>query len=159
MTESQFEYEIPQTPEGKIEYANRLKEMGNEFFKKGEYKQAIRRYKAIALYINGLGTDLSTAMAGAKGGPPTGKYAELITPIALSAALNLSACFIKLQEWEKGLNNAQKALKIEPTNEVMLKLQAAKKSNKNREKNLYANVFKKISEEGGLNKDQFSEQK
>jgi hypothetical protein len=43
------QHEIPDTVQGKIDYANKLKEVGNEHFKKQEYKQAIKQYKTVSI--------------------------------------------------------------------------------------------------------------
>ncbi len=45
---------LPRTVQEKIEVARALKLEGNDFFKAGDYKNAVKRYKRIFLYMNGL---------------------------------------------------------------------------------------------------------
>lgn len=101
---------IPETPEGKIEYAEKLKEEGNVFFKKGEYKKALRKYKLIYLYVAGLKPSLSKIM-----GVPNEKNQENemeanIRKLKLASKLNSALCYIKLGEGRKAREYANKVL-------------------------------------------------
>ena len=112
---SQRQHEIPETNEEKLAYALKLKEEGNEFFKKADYLKAVKLYKTIFLYVTGLNSNLMSVMGGEA---PRGSSIPLseAEQLQLTASLNLSQCYLKLDKYESALTYAQRALKLEPNN-------------------------------------------
>ncbi|KAK7891511.1 hypothetical protein WMY93_023474 [Mugilogobius chulae] len=91
----------------KLEQSVIVKEKGTQYFKEGKYKQASVQYKRIVSWLeneSGLQeTDEKTAKA-----------------LRLAAHLNLAMCFLKLQEPGHALDNCDKALELDSTNEKAL---------------------------------------
>ncbi|KAK1887167.1 Peptidyl-prolyl cis-trans isomerase FKBP4 [Dissostichus eleginoides] len=91
----------------KLEQSIIVKEKGTQYFKEGKYKQASVQYKRIVSWLeneSGLSEeDEKKAKA-----------------LQLAANLNLAMCFLKLQEPNKALENCDKALELNPSNEKAL---------------------------------------
>ncbi|KAK5867472.1 hypothetical protein PBY51_011962 [Eleginops maclovinus] len=91
----------------KLEQSSIVKEKGTQYFKEGKYKQASVQYKRIVSWLeneSGLSEeDEKKAKA-----------------LQLAANLNLAMCFLKLQESNKALENCEKALELDPSNEKAL---------------------------------------
>jgi tetratricopeptide (TPR) repeat protein len=111
---------VPQTVEEKIQHAQQLKEQGNEHFKKGETKKAIRSYKHIFLYVTGLGnnplevlSNQQTSMSSS-----SNKDASPIAQLQLTANLNLAACYLKISppNYRRAKEYADKVLKSDSEN-------------------------------------------
>ncbi|XP_041853269.1 peptidyl-prolyl cis-trans isomerase FKBP4 isoform X2 [Melanotaenia boesemani] len=94
------------TPE-KLEQSSIVKEKGTLYFKEGKYKQASVQYKRIVSWLeheSGLsGEDEKKAKA-----------------LQLAAHLNLAMCYLKMQEPSLALENCDKALEMDATNEKAL---------------------------------------
>ncbi|XP_072292040.1 peptidyl-prolyl cis-trans isomerase FKBP4 [Eucyclogobius newberryi] len=94
------------TPE-KLEQSIIVKEKGTQYFKEGKYKQASVQYKRIVSWLeneSGLqDEDEKTAKA-----------------LRLAAHLNLAMCYLKIQEPSHALDNCDKALELDSTNEKAL---------------------------------------
>lgn len=94
------------TPE-KLEQSCIVKEKGTQYFKEGKYKQASVQYKRIVSWLeneSGLVEDEEQK----------GKA------LRLAAHLNLAICFLKLQEPKQALENCEKALELDESNEKAL---------------------------------------
>ncbi|XP_070686988.1 peptidyl-prolyl cis-trans isomerase FKBP4 [Pempheris klunzingeri] len=91
----------------KLEQSSIVKEKGTQYFKEGKYKQASVQYKRIVSWLeheSGLSEeDEKKAKA-----------------LQLAAHLNLAMCFLKLQEPNQALENCDKALEMDPSNEKAL---------------------------------------
>ncbi|XP_031149233.1 peptidyl-prolyl cis-trans isomerase FKBP4 [Sander lucioperca] len=91
----------------KLEQSSLVKEKGTQYFKEGKYKQASVQYKRIVSWLeheSGLSEeDEKNAKA-----------------LRLAAHLNLAMCFIKLQEPSQALENCDKALELDASNEKAL---------------------------------------
>lgn len=85
------------TSEQRIEQAQKFKDEGNEYFKKGEYTQAQKKYEQSLDYLET-------------------EKGESIKTIKVSLFLNLSAVFIKMKDNIKAVDSASKALEADPTN-------------------------------------------
>lgn len=114
---------MPRDVEGKIARAGQLKELGNEQFKAKEYKKAIGHYMQIGLFLTGppfSGGDAGGGMAGMFG-DSSGNQDKLteeqqleVDQLMFTANLNLSACYLKEEKWEKATMRAGKVLEKEP---------------------------------------------
>ncbi|XP_068579475.1 peptidyl-prolyl cis-trans isomerase FKBP4 [Cebidichthys violaceus] len=91
----------------KLEQSSIVKDKGTQYFKEGKYKQASVQYKRIVSWLeheSGLSEeDEKKAKA-----------------LRLAAHLNLAMCFLKLQEPNQVLENCDKALELQASNEKAL---------------------------------------
>ncbi|XP_017261748.1 peptidyl-prolyl cis-trans isomerase FKBP4 [Kryptolebias marmoratus] len=91
----------------KLEQSSIVKEKGTQYFKEGKYKQASVQYKKIVSWLeheSGLSEeDEKKAKA-----------------LRLAAHLNLAMCYLKLQEPNHALENCEKALEMDSSNEKAL---------------------------------------
>ncbi|KAG2383152.1 hypothetical protein C9374_004489 [Naegleria lovaniensis] len=112
-------FEIPETSEGKINYAKKLKDDGNDQFKQGNYLKAIKLYKTIFLYVTGLESNLMSVMSN-NNNPNAGSSASQTLSeteqLQVTANLNIAQCYLKLEKYEQALEYSQRALKLEPNN-------------------------------------------
>ncbi|XP_069567214.1 peptidyl-prolyl cis-trans isomerase FKBP4 [Brachyistius frenatus] len=91
----------------KLEQSNIVKEKGTQYFKEGKYKQASVQYKRIVSWLeheSGLSAEDE-------------KKAK---SLQLAAHLNMAMCFLKLQEPNQALENCNKALELDASNEKAL---------------------------------------
>ncbi|XP_032379565.1 peptidyl-prolyl cis-trans isomerase FKBP4 [Etheostoma spectabile] len=91
----------------KLEQSSLVKEKGTQYFKEGKYKQASVQYKRIVSWLeheSGL----------------TEEDEKNAKALRLAAHLNLAMCFIKLQEPSQALENCDKALELDASNEKAL---------------------------------------
>ncbi|KAK6487853.1 peptidyl-prolyl cis-trans isomerase FKBP4-like [Huso huso] len=93
--------------EEKLEQGPIVKEKGTQYFKEGKYRQAAQQYTKIISWLDhesGLSEqDEQKARA-----------------LQLAAHLNLAACFIKIQDHVQALENCNKALELDDSNEKAL---------------------------------------
>ncbi|XP_026167900.1 peptidyl-prolyl cis-trans isomerase FKBP4 [Mastacembelus armatus] len=91
----------------KLEQSSIVKEKGTQYFKEGKYKQASVQYKRIVSWLeheSGLSEeDEKKAKA-----------------LRLAAHLNLAMCYLKQQEPNQALENCDKALELDGSNEKAL---------------------------------------
>ncbi|XP_061438542.1 peptidyl-prolyl cis-trans isomerase FKBP4 isoform X2 [Rhineura floridana] len=88
----------------KLEQGSIAKEKGTQYFKEGKYKRATLQYKKIVSWLEhetGL-SDVEEAEA---------------KSLRLAAHLNLAMCHLKLKEYSQALENCNKALELDSTNE------------------------------------------
>jgi tetratricopeptide (TPR) repeat protein len=83
-----------------LEYSERKKKEGNEFYKKGEYWRAISEYKKAVMY---LGKEWLVYK----------KEVKLLDAICWS---NASSCYIHLKDYKNGLQCANTSLAHDPKN-------------------------------------------
>ncbi|KAM8891837.1 peptidyl-prolyl cis-trans isomerase FKBP4 isoform 2-T2 [Spinachia spinachia] len=91
----------------KLEQSRIVKDKGTQYFKEGKYKRASVQYKRIVSWLeheSGLSEDDERKS----------------TALQLAAHLNLAMCFLKLQEPNQVLENCDKALGLQPSNEKAL---------------------------------------
>ncbi|KAM9854232.1 peptidyl-prolyl cis-trans isomerase FKBP4 [Aulostomus maculatus] len=91
----------------KLEQSCVVKEKGTQYFKEGKYKQALVQYKRIVSWLeheSGLSEE-------------DDKKAKALR---LAAHLNLAMCSLKLHEPSHALENCDKALELDPSNEKAL---------------------------------------
>jgi tetratricopeptide (TPR) repeat protein len=103
-----------------------LKEEGNKLFKDAEYYTAIKQYKRGILRTRGLfSRSGGMAMFGASRGlePLTDEEESSLVHLTQSFHANLSACYLKLGEWDKAVKYALVVLDADPGNvKSMLRL-------------------------------------
>ncbi|NWY02005.1 FKBP4 isomerase, partial [Nothoprocta ornata] len=90
--------------EEKLEQSSIVKERGTQYFKEGKYKRATLQYKKIVSWLeheSGL-SDEEDAKA---------------KSLRLAAHLNLAMCHLKLKEYSQALENCNKALELDSSNE------------------------------------------
>lgn len=91
----------------KLEQSVIVKEKGTQYFKEGKYKQASVQYRRIVSWLeheSGLSPDDENKAKA----------------LQLAAHLNLAMCFLKLQEPNQALENCDKALELDGSNEKAL---------------------------------------
>lgn len=116
----------PQTVEEKINYANKLKEEGNEFFKQSNYSKALSKYTKIFAYIHGLKSpemgmeSMLPAAQGNKPNQPSDSQSSAIDNLLNSTNSNISACYLKLNEPRKAIQYAEKVIQKDPNNSKAL---------------------------------------
>uniref|UniRef100_G3PHY9 peptidylprolyl isomerase n=1 Tax=Gasterosteus aculeatus aculeatus TaxID=481459 RepID=G3PHY9_GASAC len=91
----------------KLEQSRIVKDKGTQYFKEGKYKQASVQYKRIVSWLeheSGLSEEDQ----------------EKATALQLAAHLNLAMCFLKLHEPNQVLENCDKALGLQASNEKAL---------------------------------------
>ena len=114
---------VPVTIEDKIEKATEYKLKGNNKFKQGKFKSAIRIYHFVFAYTTGL--------PGQKSGGEADQFSSMIKPsnnaegisdeqnvtiTELHAATNLNICncYLKLKQGRKAMEYGKKTLNIKP---------------------------------------------
>jgi len=91
----------------KLEQSAIVKEKGTQYFKDGKYKQASVAYKRIVSWL-----EHETALL-----PEDEPKAKALR---LAAYLNLAMCYLKMQEPSQALENCDKALEMDESNEKAL---------------------------------------
>lgn len=91
----------------KLEQSVIVKEKGTQYFKEGKYKQASVQYKRIVSWLEHESSLSEEDEKKAK-------------TLQLAAHLNLAMCFLKLQEPNQALENCDKALELDASNEKAL---------------------------------------
>jgi tetratricopeptide (TPR) repeat protein len=97
----------PMTLEDKIAEATRLKDAGNEFFKKKLYKKALVKYNTVFAYVwqpNGEAASYS------KETPASDKQQAAIDQIKFACWGNISACHLQCKDPRKALDWSNKIL-------------------------------------------------
>ena len=113
---------MPKTQRACYELGQQLKEEGNNFFKQGNYAEAVKKYAKVRAFLRSMmptegGADNSQFlnMIGAAG-PEEGKLTQEETKEAIqlqaSTFLNLSICYFKMQEFRKSLDRATESLNL-----------------------------------------------
>ncbi|XP_019371405.1 PREDICTED: peptidyl-prolyl cis-trans isomerase FKBP4, partial [Gavialis gangeticus] len=88
----------------KLEQSSIVKERGTQYFKEGKYKQATLQYKKIVSWLEHESGLSEEDDAKAK-------------TLKLAAHLNLAMCHLKLKEYSQALENCNKALELDSSNE------------------------------------------
>lgn len=90
-----------------IEEATKLKAEGNELFKQKEYRKAIRKYRTVFAYVNGL-LDSNHELAryvhsgdGSDTGFVTEDQNKSISNLKVSCYSNLAQCYLNIDKPEK----------------------------------------------------------
>ncbi|XP_024911718.1 peptidyl-prolyl cis-trans isomerase FKBP4 [Cynoglossus semilaevis] len=91
----------------KLEQSSIVKEKGTQYFKVGKYKLASLQYKRIVSWLEHE-SDLSE------------EDEKKAKALRLAAHLNLAACFLKVHEPSLALENCEKALELDASNEKAL---------------------------------------
>eukprot|EP00698_Gefionella_okellyi_P011905 TRINITY_DN3172_c0_g3_i2.p1 TRINITY_DN3172_c0_g3~~TRINITY_DN3172_c0_g3_i2.p1 ORF type:complete len:219 (-),score=60.25 TRINITY_DN3172_c0_g3_i2:1464-2075(-) len=103
--------------EERMASANRDKDAGNQLFREGKTKEALGKYYTASMFCEGLQVD-----AAAK---------AQLDSLRVTIFLNIAACQLKVQNADKALTFANKALAIEATNPKALFRRGAAYSAKN----------------------------
>ncbi|KAM3869918.1 peptidyl-prolyl cis-trans isomerase FKBP4 [Diretmus argenteus] len=91
----------------KLDQSCIVKEKGTQHFKEGKYKQASVQYKRIVSWL-----EHESSLSG--------EDEKKAKALQLAAHLNLAMCFLKLQEPTQALENCEKALELDESNEKAL---------------------------------------
>jgi tetratricopeptide (TPR) repeat protein len=103
----------------KLKKGEEFKLKGNESFKNGDLKAAIQNYYFAITHVKGLDQSNLPIMEGYKpahAAKLTEKETEECKNILLACYNNLSACHLKLSNWDKSLENAGYAIGLDPQN-------------------------------------------
>ncbi|KAI0342797.1 TPR-like protein [Trametopsis cervina] len=99
--------------EQKIAVAKQKKDVGDEAFKKGEVKDALRAYHEALMYLNGISKNMQQAMSTSASSAqdeeenkPKTESDEMLEKIYS----NMAACHIKQSNWKRAVETADKAL-------------------------------------------------
>ncbi|KAH9256519.1 hypothetical protein BASA81_005434 [Batrachochytrium salamandrivorans] len=103
------------TTKDKIAEGNRLKDEGNQFVKSGELKKALKSYKTVFLYINGLISKENQAMAKFAGNGIINDQDDLaIKELKTNTHSNIALCYSKLGQLDKVVDHCNRALEVNP---------------------------------------------
>ncbi|XP_017263736.1 peptidyl-prolyl cis-trans isomerase FKBP5 [Kryptolebias marmoratus] len=91
----------------KLEMAAGVKSKGNQYFKAGRYQQAVIQYQRI---ISWLELECGSGM----------EQYKLIQDYVLTAHLNLALCFLRLKEFSQVVDNCNKVIEQDESNEKAL---------------------------------------
>ena len=96
----------------RVAKANELKVEGNAFFKEGEWKKALRSYHFAWLNVKGLG-ESAMSLAGPGGGSTLpAEQQEVIKALTESLHLNLAACYLRTEQFEKCIKACSTAISV-----------------------------------------------
>ncbi|XP_037109993.1 peptidyl-prolyl cis-trans isomerase FKBP4 [Syngnathus acus] len=91
----------------KLEQSAVVKEKGTQYYKRGLFKQASTQYKRVVSWL-----DNDSGFVG--------EEEEKAKALRLAAHLNLAMCYLKLKEHNQALENCNKALELDESNEKAL---------------------------------------
>lgn len=97
------------TPEFMVDIASKIKTIGNDYFKKGGYSQALDKYEKAVRYLNELHPDPIDLEEMAL------DQRKLFYAIKISCMLNAAMCHLKSSAWAKADNECSKVLSISET--------------------------------------------
>jgi peptidyl-prolyl isomerase D len=86
----------------KIEGAQGIRQIGNGYFSKGEFQQAIQKYEKAVRYLNTVTV--------------TSALEKTIDDLKLACSSNTAMCYLKLRAWAQANVAASQALKIDNKN-------------------------------------------
>jgi tetratricopeptide (TPR) repeat protein len=92
------------------------KSTGNELFKAGDYKAALREYHSALLYLKGLDNSALKSFAPSGTVPIKEDIRHKVGLALLSTHLNMSAVYLKLLNYEKAIQSAETVIKLDPKN-------------------------------------------
>lgn len=106
--------------QGKLEEANRYKDLGNQLFKEGAYKKAITKYGIVLAYVRGLpgskrdlegiATMANTIHTGNSVSEEEDGQSLEIEKVVYQ---NMANCHIKLKNLQKALDYCNRAIKLD----------------------------------------------
>ncbi|CAH1267646.1 PPID [Branchiostoma lanceolatum] len=91
-----------------VEAAESIKVIGNNLFKKGDYDLAIRKYGKALRYLHKCSEEADME--------PGGEEEKKLGPIILPCMLNTAACRLKLQQYEKAIEDCNAVLEVDSDN-------------------------------------------
>jgi len=111
------------THDEKIALASTLKNEGNAFFQKAEYKKALDKYHRANLYLKGFNVggdgkanNSFTQMASAGSVKLSDQQTQEIKTLSVAVFLNMAACHLKVNNAERALDDCNNAINLEPNN-------------------------------------------
>ena len=104
------------TTQQKLEKANEIKEEGNKLVKEGQYRKAAKTYRTVFFYVNGLISKENEEMAKFSSSLLSEEESLKVKELKTTTNTNLALCYLKLEEPEKVIECAEKALKYDPKN-------------------------------------------
>ncbi|XP_068731003.1 tetratricopeptide repeat protein 9C-like [Montipora capricornis] len=104
------------TPEERVEIGQALKEKGNEYFKKQEYRNAMKNYHKALLNVKGLMDQPNIPGMESLCSDISDELKVSIHQIQFSCYNNLAACLLKDGRWDRSEHYCSEALKLQPEN-------------------------------------------
>lgn len=105
---------MPLTNSEKIDKGYEIKDEGNAFVKQQEFRKAAKTYRKVFLYINGLISKDNEQMAKfASNDLLSDEEYQRVKALKLTTYSNLALCYLKLEELEKVIECAGKALEVD----------------------------------------------
>lgn len=105
-----------QNVEQKLATGDLHKSAGNDFFKAGDYKAALKEYHSAILYLKGLDNSAMQQFAPNGIDPMDNDLKHKVGLVLLSTHLNMSAVYLKLSNFEKAIQSAEIVIKLDPKN-------------------------------------------
>ncbi|KAH6572829.1 hypothetical protein BASA50_001866 [Batrachochytrium salamandrivorans] len=93
------------------------RDTGNQFFKDGLVKEALKEYNTALLFLNGLDNSAMAAFV-AQGSisPLTPEEKGEITNTVKACHANMAACYLKQENYKKAIDFCDKVLKVDTDN-------------------------------------------
>lgn len=112
---------LPTSTASKIAKAEELKAVGNEHFGKKEYQKAIKNYRYVFTYVNGLVSSGGDMAQYANSGELLSTEDEAtVNNLKLTCYSNLAACYVNIGNGAKALDCSRKALAIDKSHSKAL---------------------------------------
>ncbi|KAL0953284.1 hypothetical protein HGRIS_004534 [Hohenbuehelia grisea] len=110
---------MPITNEEKIQTAKTKKDLGDQAFKTGDTRAALKSYHEALMYLLGLDKNAMAASMGGSSAPPIGseqpeKPKTEADEIIEKIYANMSACHLKHENWKRTVETADKVLAKNP---------------------------------------------
>ncbi|CAH3197422.1 unnamed protein product [Porites evermanni] len=102
--------------EERLETGMALKEKGNEYFKKQEYRNAMKNYHKALLYVKGIIDRPNLPGLEASEEDVSDEAKNSIHKVQFSCYNNLAACLLKDGRWDRTEHYCTEALKLQPQN-------------------------------------------
>ena len=123
--QAKYKYEMDNSE--KLEFAEKAKEMGTEYFKAGRFDMAVKKYKQITEYLEPEDEEMDNmpdsddegnapAVEKKEEAVPDENYNNKSTALIVAGFSNQALCYLKLSQGIQAFKACESALKLDPTN-------------------------------------------